>query len=82
MCPLQNVNDAGIKVGLIVKYIVEGFGRRGSLGIKITYIDQSAPLGLAHVVKISEEFLAGDSFVYLLGDNIFTSGIKTAAFHR
>ena len=86
MYPLQNVIDAGIKeVALIVNEtrpaVEEYLGDGSKLGIKITYIDQSAPLGLAHVVKISEEFLAGEPFVYLLGDNIFTSGIKKPLAH-
>lgn len=86
MYPLQNVIDAGIKeVGLIVnetRSSVEEFVGDGSrFGLHVTYIDQSAPLGLAHVVKISEEFLAGEPFVYLLGDNIFTAGIKKPLQH-
>lgn len=81
MYPLQNIIDAGIKeVGLIVnetRPAVEAFIGDGSkFGLNVTYIDQPQPLGVGHVVKISEKFIDGDSFVYLLGDNIFTSGIK------
>jgi len=81
MYPLQNVIDAGIKeVGLIVNEtrpaIEELIGDGSKFGIHVTYIDQPKPLGVGHVVKISEEFIAGDAFVYLLGDNIFTDGIK------
>jgi glucose-1-phosphate thymidylyltransferase len=43
--------------------------------VKVTYIPQSAPLGLAHAVKISEDFLGTDSFVMYLGDNLIRSGI-------
>ena len=44
-------------------------------GLRVTYIEQEAPLGLAHAVKISEEFMAGDSFVMYLGDNLIKDGI-------
>ena len=44
-------------------------------GLRVTYIEQEAPLGLAHAVKISEDFMAGDSFVMYLGDNLIKDGI-------
>lgn len=79
--PLEDIISVGIKeIGIIVnetKPDIEAILGDGSeFGAKITYIDQPEALGLAHVVKISEEFIDGDSFVYHLGDNIFTQGIK------
>jgi glucose-1-phosphate thymidylyltransferase len=50
-------------------------GDGSRFGLKVTYIEQEAPLGLAHAVKISEEFMAGDSFVMYLGDNLIKDGI-------
>ncbi len=50
-----------------------GDGRQ--FGLQVTYIEQEAPLGLAHAVKISEAFMAGDSFVMYLGDNLIKDGI-------
>ena len=50
-------------------------GDGSRVGLKVTYIEQEAPLGLAHAVKISEEFMAGDSFVMDLGDNLIKDGI-------
>jgi glucose-1-phosphate thymidylyltransferase len=41
----------------------------------VTYIHQSAPLGLAHAVKEAEPFLQHDSFVMYLGDNLLLDGI-------
>jgi glucose-1-phosphate thymidylyltransferase len=43
----------------------------------VTYIEQAEPLGLAHAVKISEDFLRGEPFVMYLGDNILKSGITS-----
>jgi glucose-1-phosphate thymidylyltransferase len=51
-------------------------GDGSRFGLKVTYIEQEAPLGLAHAVKISEEFMAGDSFVMYLGDNLIKDGVS------
>ena len=50
-------------------------GDGSRFGLKVTYIQQEAPLGLAHAVKIAEDFMAGDSFVMYLGDNLIKDGI-------
>ncbi|HEY6196680.1 MAG TPA: glucose-1-phosphate thymidylyltransferase [Candidatus Eisenbacteria bacterium] len=50
-------------------------GDGAAFGLRVTYIEQEAPLGLAHAVKISESFMAGDSFVMYLGDNLIKDGI-------
>lgn len=51
-----------------------GNGKRW--GIKITYIPQKSPAGLAHVVKIAEKFIGKDPFVFYLGDNMVVGGIR------
>lgn len=51
-------------------------GDGSQFGLKVTYIEQDAPLGLAHAVKIAEDFMAGDSFVMYLGDNLIKDGIS------
>jgi len=52
-------------------------GDGSAFGLEVTYIEQEAPLGLAHAVKIAEDFMAGDSFVMYLGDNLIKDGIST-----
>jgi glucose-1-phosphate thymidylyltransferase len=42
----------------------------------VTYLQQEAPLGLAHCVLIAREFLGGDEFVMYLGDNLIRQGVK------
>jgi len=71
------IEDIGIVVGDTKDEIREAAGDGSRWGIRITYIEQEAPLGLAHAVKISEDFLGKEPFVMYLGDNILKSGIKS-----
>jgi glucose-1-phosphate thymidylyltransferase len=44
--------------------------------VKVTYIEQDAPRGLAHAVLISEGFIGREPFVMYLGDNLLNRGIN------
>ena len=46
------------------------FGDGSRLGIKISYIIQGKPRGLAEGLVLAEKFLDGSSVFYLLGDNV------------
>lgn len=79
---LESVRDAGITdVGIIVgetkDEVKAAVGDGGQWGIKVTYIEQDAPRGLAHTVLIAEPFLKKESFVMYLGDNLIKDGIKS-----
>jgi glucose-1-phosphate thymidylyltransferase len=69
------VTDVGIVVGDTQAEIEAAVGDGSALGIRVTYIRQEAPLGLAHAVLTAEEFLAGSPFVMYLGDNLLRDGI-------
>ena len=78
---LEFAQDAGIiDVGIIInrndESIKNAFGDGRDFGIQLTYIPQEAPLGLAHVVKISESFIGDDNFIFYLGDNILVGGLR------
>jgi len=77
---LENLAEAGIReVGVVVgdtaAEIKAACGDGSAWGLQLTYLPQAAPLGLAHAVKIAEEFIAGEPFVMYLGDNLLPSGI-------
>ena len=69
------VTDVGIIVGDTSAEIEAAVGDGSALGIRVTYIKQDAPLGLAHCVLIAEDFLGDDDFVMYLGDNFIIGGI-------
>jgi glucose-1-phosphate thymidylyltransferase len=50
-------------------------GDGSAFGLRVTYIEQEAPLGLAHAVKISRDFMRDEAFVMYLGDNLIKDGI-------
>jgi glucose-1-phosphate thymidylyltransferase len=71
------INDIGIVVGDTADEIKRAVGRGGQWGVDITYIHQEAPMGLAHAVKISQDFLGDERFVMFLGDNVIQGGISS-----
>ena len=71
-----NIADIGIVVGDTAEVIKAAVGRGDRWDVKITYIYQDQPLGLAHAVKVSQDFLGDDRFVMFLGDNVIQGGIS------
>lgn len=71
------IEEIGIVVGDTAEEIKTAVGDGSRWSVRIRYIQQDAPLGLAHAVKISRDFLQDDSFVMYLGDNILKSGIRS-----
>jgi glucose-1-phosphate thymidylyltransferase len=73
---IEAILAAGIReIGLVVGDTQQeiraavGDGSRWGRDVSITYIQQEAPLGLAHAVKIARPFIGRDRFVLFLGDN-------------
>ncbi|MBI1756183.1 MAG: glucose-1-phosphate thymidylyltransferase [Fimbriimonas ginsengisoli] len=67
------VKDFGIIVADTAKAIEEVVGDGSRWGVKVTYIAQPEPLGLAHAVATAKPFLGGDEFIMYLGDNMIKS---------
>ncbi len=69
------ITDVGIVVGDTEAEIRAAVGEGSAFGIRATFIRQEAPLGLAHAVKVSRDFLRDEPFVMYLGDNLILDGI-------
>jgi glucose-1-phosphate thymidylyltransferase len=69
------LKEIGVVVGDTQAEIRAAVGDGSRWGVRVTYIEQEAPLGLAHAVKISEPFLKREPFVMYLGDNLLNRGI-------
>jgi glucose-1-phosphate thymidylyltransferase len=69
------IDDVGIVVGETRAEIEAAVGDGSRFRLRVTYLPQEAPLGLAHAVLIAEEFLGDSPFVMYLGDNLLKEGI-------
>jgi glucose-1-phosphate thymidylyltransferase len=82
--PIFTLRDAGIKEILIIS----GRGHAGQyldllsdgkdLGVKLTYVIQEEPKGLAHGLSMAEDFADNGPIIMILGDNIYEENLKKA----
>lgn len=70
------IDHIAIVVGDTAEEIKAAVGDGSRWGVHIEYIHQEAPLGLAHAVRISRDFLGDERFVMFLGDNVIQGGIS------
>ncbi|MFD9443895.1 glucose-1-phosphate thymidylyltransferase [Streptomyces sp. NPDC060006] len=73
------VLEIGVIVGDRGAEIEEVLGTGAQFGVRLTYIPQEKPRGLAHAVAIAREFLGDEDFVMYLGDNMLTDGVEDIA---
>ena len=75
--PLSTLMLIGIREILVIttprdrRAFEETLGDGMQWGIKLTYVEQSAPRGLADAFLVGEEFIAGEKVCLILGDNLF-----------
>ncbi|MGQ9582067.1 MAG: glucose-1-phosphate thymidylyltransferase [Thermoplasmatota archaeon] len=82
---LEDLRDAGIKdIGVILgdmmpEKVRELLGDGSAWGVRLTYIVQGEPRGIAHAVGCARDFMGESPFVVYLGDNVLKGGIKAMA---
>jgi glucose-1-phosphate thymidylyltransferase len=69
------IRDIGIVVGDTQAEIRAAVGDGSRWDVHVDYIEQDAPRGLAHAVKISEAFVGNEPFVMYLGDNLLNQDL-------
>ena len=79
---IQKVVDAGIEEIFIntnpgETELQKLVGDGGHWGIKIKFFEQTGgPQGIAHVVKLAEQFIGNDPFMFYLSDNVILGSLK------
>jgi glucose-1-phosphate thymidylyltransferase len=73
------VDDVGIVVGDSGPAIADVIGDGARFGLRVTYLSQDRPLGLAHCVRLARNFLGDEEFVMYLGDNVLPGGLRDIA---
>ena len=78
---LEDLVACGVKEVAIIlgqtfpQQVREFYGDGSEFGVRITYIEQGEPLGIAHAVGLCEDFVGDDNLIVYLGDNMLQHGI-------
>jgi len=69
------IKEIGVILGPLQEGIVDALGDGSKYGVKITYIDQPDPKGIAHAVLISRGFLGDAAVAVHLGGKVWQDGV-------
>jgi dTDP-glucose pyrophosphorylase len=58
----------------------EYYGDGSRFKCNITYIHHGEPLGIAHAISLTKDFVGDEKFVVVLGDNLIGGNITELAF--
>jgi glucose-1-phosphate thymidylyltransferase len=73
---LESIKETGInEIAIIIggnnsDKVREFYGDGSNFGVKITYIEQDEPRGIAHAIGLCEKFVNNEKFLVFLGDNV------------
>lgn len=80
---LEDLKNSGIREIAIIlgdthpEKVKKYYGNGEKFGVRITYINQGKPKGIAHAVGLCKEYIQDNCFVVYLGDNLLKGGIKS-----
>lgn len=75
----MGVTEICVVVGENEPQMRAALGDGSAQGVRLSYVKQSNPQGLAHAVGFAEQFVAGEPFVLYLGDAIYDLGFAEFA---
>ena len=79
---LKTIKETGIdEIAIIIGGVgankVQEYYENGErFGVKITYIEQDEPRGIAHAIRLCKDFVNNEKFLVFLGDNIIQKSIN------
>jgi glucose-1-phosphate thymidylyltransferase len=79
---LEDLRNSGIcEMAIIIggmapERVKAYYGDGSRFGVKITYIYQETPGGIAQAVGLAEDFVGNDPFIVYLGDNLLKGGVS------
>ena len=79
---IESMKSAGVTEIVIIiggigsEKVKEYYGNGDQFGIKINYILQDFPRGIAHAISLCEDFIGNEKFLVFLGDNIIQKSIN------
>jgi glucose-1-phosphate thymidylyltransferase len=73
------VTETAVVVGGHAEEIAAALGDGSRFGMRLHYLHQARPDGLAQCVLLAREFLGEDDFVMYLGDNMLPQGVADIA---
>lgn len=79
---LESMIEVGVKdIAIIIggtgsNKVREYYGNGEQFGVKITYVEQDYPRGIAHAILLCKDFVNNDKFLVFLGDNIIQKSIS------
>lgn len=82
---LEDLKEAGVEDVTIVlgdiapERVMDFYGDGSQFGMKISYVQQGEPKGIAHAVSLCRNSIGEERFVVYLGDNLIKGGIKAFA---
>ena len=79
---IESLKDAGVtEIAIVIggigsNKVKEYYDDGEKFGVKITYVEQDAPRGIAHAVSLCQNFVKNEKFVVFLGDNLINTNIS------
>ena len=79
---VEAIRDCGITdIAIIIggigsKKVKEYYGDGSKFNLKISYIKQDEPKGIAHAINLCKNFVGNEKFIVFLGDNIIQKSIS------